>query len=107
MGANEHCCVDDQSLSLRQIVDSVPALIHTARPDGDLDFFNQTWLDFVGQPLEKLLGWQWTSYIHPEDVEAIVEKWGTSIATGERFEEIARVRRGDGVYRWMLHLKVP
>ena len=33
--------VDDQNLFLRQIVDSAPALIHTARPDGYLDFFNQ------------------------------------------------------------------
>jgi hypothetical protein len=41
-----------------------PALIHTARPDGYLDFFNQGWLNFVGQPLEKLLGWEWTSFIH-------------------------------------------
>ena len=44
MGADEHSSVDDQSLSLRQILDSSPALIHTARPDGYLDFFNRTWL---------------------------------------------------------------
>jgi hypothetical protein len=107
MGAAEHSSVDDRDLSLRQIIDSSPALIHTARPDGYLDFFNQTWLDFLGQPIEKLLGWEWTSFIHPEDVEAFVQKWRESIATGERFEGTARVRRADGVYRWMLHLKVP
>ena len=57
MAETDHIPVEDQSLSLRQIVDSSPALLHTARPDGDLDFFNQTWLDFTGEPLEKLLGW--------------------------------------------------
>jgi len=107
MGAAGHSSVDDRDLNLRQIIDSSPVLIHTARPDGYLDFFNQTWLDFLGQPIEKLLGWKWTSFIHPEDVEAFVQKWRESIATGERFEETARVRRADGVYRWMLHLKVP
>jgi PAS domain S-box-containing protein len=107
MEAAEHSSVDEEELSLRQIIDSSPALIHTARPDGYLDFFNQTWLDFLGQPIEKLLGWEWTSFIHPEDVEAFVHKWRESIATGERFEGTARVRRSDGVYRWMLHLKVP
>jgi PAS domain S-box-containing protein len=106
MGANEHSSVDDQSLRLRQIIDSAPALIHTARPDGYLDFFNQGWLNFVGQPLEKLLGWEWTSYIHPEDVEAFVQKWRESIATGEGFEGAARVQRADGEYRWMLHHKL-
>src|SRR5258707_12585921 len=100
MGATEHSSVDEQSLSLREVIDSSPALIHTARPDGYLDFFNRTWLDFVGQPLKSLLGWKWTSWIHPEDVESFVQKWRESIATGERFEGAARVRRAGGEYRW-------
>jgi len=107
MGDDENSSVDDQSLSLRQIIDLSPALIHTARPDGYLEFFNRRWLDFIGQPLEKLLGWEWTSFIHREDVEAFVQKWRESIATGENFEGTARVQRADGVYRWMLHHKVP
>src|SRR3984957_1595842 len=106
MGANEHSSVADQNLRLREIIDSAPALIHTSRPDGYLDFFNQGWLNFVGQPPEKLLGWEWASFVHPEDVEAFVQKWRESIATGEDFEGTARVRRADGEYRWMLHHKV-
>jgi PAS domain S-box-containing protein len=106
MQADEHSSVDDRDLNLRQIIDSAPALIHTARPDGYLDFFNRTWLDFVGQPLKSLLGWKWTSWIHPEDVESFVQKWRESLATGERFEGAARVRRADGEYRWMLHHKL-
>jgi PAS domain S-box-containing protein len=88
--------------NFRQIIDSSPALIHTARADGYLDFFNRTWVDFIGQPLENLLGWKWTSYIHPEDVESFVREWRESIATGEPFEATARIRRADGEYRWML-----
>jgi PAS domain S-box-containing protein len=77
------------------------------RPDGYLDFFNLTWLDFAGVPLEKLLGWGWTSRIHPDDVEALVRNMRESFAKGEPFQETSRVRRADGVYRWMLHLKTP
>ena len=106
MARNEPIPVEDQSPNLRQIIDLVPALIHTARPDGYLDFFNQGWLNFLGQPLEKLLGWEWTSFIHPEDVEAFVQKWRESISTGEGFEGTARVLRADGEYRWMLHHKL-
>jgi PAS domain S-box-containing protein len=106
MARNEPIPVEDQSPNLRQIIDSVPALIHTARSDGYLDFFNQGWLNFLGQPLEKLLGWEWTSFIHPEDVEAFVQKWRESISTGEGFEGTARVLRADGEYRWMLHHKL-
>ena len=88
------------------LVDSIPSLIHTARPDGYLDYFNQRWLQYVGLPNEDLLGWKWTAVIHPEDVEAILEKWHFSIANGEPFLHETRVRRADGEYRWMMHHKV-
>src|SRR3954453_4642120 len=88
------------------IIDSVPSLIHTARPDGYLDYFNQHWLDYLGVPMEGLLGWKWTAAIHPEDVEAIVIRWRSSISTGEPFLHEAGVRRADGQYRWILHHKV-
>src|SRR5246127_2105146 len=107
MGADANSSVDDQSLSLRQIIDLAPALIHTARPEGYLDFFNRRWLDFSGQPLEKLLGWGWISCIHPDEVEHFVRRMRESFARGASFQETSRVRRADGAYRWMLHLKVP
>ncbi len=96
----------DQTSDLQLLVDSAPSLIHTGRPDGYLDFFNQTWLRYVGRPLEDLQGWKWTAFIHPEDVEGIVEKWRASLASGEPFLHEARVLRADGEYRWMLHHKV-
>jgi PAS domain S-box-containing protein len=107
MAKDEPIPVNDQSLFFRQIVDSSPELLHTARSDGYLDFLNQTWLDFTGVPLEKLLGWGWTCRIHPDDVEAFVKKIRESFAKAKPFEETSRVQRADGVYRWMLHRKVP
>jgi PAS domain S-box-containing protein len=85
---------------------SAPSMIHTGRPDGYLDFFNQTWLRYVGRPLEELLGWRWTSFIHREDVEGIVAKWRAALSSGEPFLHEARVLRADGEYRWMLFHKV-
>jgi PAS domain S-box-containing protein len=96
----------DQALDLQLLVNSAPSLIHTGTPDGYLDFFNQTWLRYVGRSLEDLEGWKWTAYIHPEDVDGIVEKWRASLASGEPFLHEARVLRVDGEYRWMLHHKV-
>ncbi|HXB45504.1 MAG TPA: PAS domain S-box protein [Puia sp.] len=92
---------------IRLIIDTVPALIHTGLPDGQLDFFNQRWLDFVGLSLEDLSGWKWTAAIHPEDVATMVERWRTALARGEPYDHEARVRRADGEYRWMVHREVP
>src|SRR5258708_31988881 len=96
----------DQASDLQLLIDSTPSLIHTSQPDGYLDFFNQTWLTYVGRPLEDLQGWKWTAFIHQEDVEGVVEKWRASLASGEPFLHEARVLRADGEYRWMLHHKV-
>jgi formate hydrogenlyase transcriptional activator len=92
---------------LRLVIDATPALLHSARPDGDVDFFNKTMLDYLGLSLEDVCGWRWTSAIHPDDVEGIVSKWRSSLATGEVFEAQARVRGADGKYCWQLHRKVP
>jgi len=91
---------------LLQLLNTIPALVHTALPDGDIDFFNEPMLKYVGVPMKALEGWGWTTAIHPEDVAGIVEKWRASLSTGEPFEYATRVRRADGEYRWMIHRKV-
>jgi PAS domain S-box-containing protein len=95
----------EESLSL--LIDTTPAFIHTALPDGALDFLNHGWLEYVGLSLTDLLGWRWTTAIHPEDVEEFVDKWRASVASGDPFVAESRVRRADGEYRWFLHRKVP
>jgi PAS domain S-box-containing protein len=96
-----------EPLNIPLLVDSIPALIHTARPDGYLDYFNKPWLEYLGVPLDKVAGWNWTGFIHPEDREGIIAKWLACLASGEVFEHETRVRRADGEYRWMFHRKVP
>jgi PAS domain S-box-containing protein len=102
---------NDQSAAtenaLRRAVDTTPAFIHTARPDGYIDYFNRGWLDFFGKSLEDVCGWRWTETVHPEDVTAIVQKWHAALASGEPFEIESRVRRADGSYRALLHRKLP
>ena len=92
---------------LRLVIDTTPALLHSARPDGYLDYFNKPMLDYLGVSLDDVCGWRWTNSIHPDDVEDIVATWRASLETGEPFEAAARVRRADGEYRWQLHRKVP
>jgi formate hydrogenlyase transcriptional activator len=96
-----------ERLNAQLLVDSIPALIHTARPDGYLDYFNKPWLEYLGVTLDKVSGWNWTAVVHPEDVEGIVAEWRACLATGEVFEYETRVRSANGEYRWMFHRKVP
>ena len=94
-------------LDVQLLVDSIPSLIHTARPDGYLDYFNKPWLKYLGATLEQVQGWNWTNFIHPEDVDRIVAEWRACLESGKNFEYETRVRRANGDYRWMFHRKVP
>jgi PAS domain S-box-containing protein len=95
------------SVDVQVLVDSIPALIHTARPDGYLDYFNKPWLEYLGVTLDKVAGWNWTAFIHTEDLDGILTRWRACLITGEIFEYETRVRRANGEYRWMFHRKVP
>ena len=57
-----------ERLNAQLLVDSIPALIHTAKPDAYLDYFNKPWLEYLGVTLDKVADWNWTAYVHPEDV---------------------------------------
>ncbi len=111
MGTDDSYEADQQTAAtedlLKRVIDTAPSLLHSAWPDGNLDFFNQRWLEYLGVPLQDVCGWGWTNSIHPEDVEGIVARWRACLASGEIFQAEARVRRADGEYRWFLHHKVP
>jgi formate hydrogenlyase transcriptional activator len=106
-GAMDSSGQGSERLNAQLLVDSIPGLIHTATPDGSLDYFNKPWLEYLGVTLDKVTGWNWTAFVHPEDVEGILTKWRACLATGEIFEHETRIRRANGEYRWMFHRKVP
>ena len=84
----------------RFMADSMPQKIFTATPTGDVDYFNQQWMEFTGLTFEDIRDWGWTQFIHPDDLEENVRRWKHSIETGEYFEMEHRFRRHDGEYRW-------
>ena len=81
--------------------------MHSSDPDGNLGFFNQRWLEYVGVTEEDLLGWGWTAFIHPEDLQGMLTRWSACRASGDVFQYETRVRRADGQYLWFLHRNVP
>lgn len=87
---------------LESLIDALPALAWTSRPDGAAEYFNRRWLDFTGLPLSDALAWGWLTAIHPEDRASLLESWHGRSASAEAFEIEARMRRFDGGYRWFL-----
>ena len=84
----------------RLIVDSIPGLVATFTPAGEVDFVNRQVLEDYGKTLEELKRWETTDATYPEDRPRAVEHFTHSIASGNPFTFEVRTRRFDGVYRW-------
>ena len=89
------------------ILESLPLMVWTARPDGWVVSFNTRWTDFTGRPLADTLGWGWAVDLHPDDVERTRKLWETARASNAPYQAEYRMRRHDGSYRWHLATGVP
>ncbi|WP_244520113.1 PAS domain S-box protein [Sinorhizobium glycinis] len=95
---------------LREVIETVPAMVWTALPDGRVDFINRRWQEFTGLSLDGRpgAGWEPETRFHPDDLEQYLSKWRASLATGRPFEAEVRIRRSsDGEYRRWLESAVP
>ncbi|TKS63302.1 MAG: hybrid sensor histidine kinase/response regulator [Nitrospira sp.] len=57
------------------MIEAIPQQVWTARPDGTLEYVNRRVLDYFGCQEDDLLGWEWESVLHPDDLPACQESW--------------------------------
>src|SRR5947199_3689093 len=88
------------------IIDTIPTMAWSVRPDGAVDFVNKRWLEHTGLSFEEELK-EPTRAIHPEDLPSVMEKWLADMAAEEPSEDEMRLRRADGQYRWFLVRTAP
>jgi PAS domain S-box-containing protein len=88
--------------NFKLIIDTIPALAWSARPDGNADFFNQHYLEFVGLSSDQASGSGWTRAVHPNDLNRLATTWQRILTSEAPGEAEARLRRYDGAYRWFL-----
>ena len=97
----------DSDHPFRMLLDHLPTLAWACRPDGTTTLLNQQWLDYTGLSLAQALEEGWHGPIHPDDRGTLRETWARLRASGAPGEAEARLRRGDGAYRWCLLRAVP
>ena len=92
----------EMETGLGRVLDSLPAMVWTAQPDGNIDFINRRWSDYTGLGLDQAHGWEWQVVVDRDDLPQLLERWRSILASGKPGEMEARVRRLDGQYRRFL-----
>ncbi len=91
----------------RVLAAQIPTMVWRADTTGRRDYFNERWLAFTGHLLDRELGIGWLRGVHPEDRGRCRRVLETAFLKKEPFELEYRLRRYDGVHRWVLDRGAP
>ena len=89
------------------IVEASPNMIWRAGLDANCNYFNETWLKFTGKPMDQEVGAGWLEGVHPEDMDCCMSTYLAAFQKQERFEMEYRLKRHDGLWRWINDRGVP
>lgn len=91
----------------RHVAAHSPLIFWLTDADGRCFFINERWFEFTGQSPEHALGHGWLDAVHPAD-QASVRRGFSRLTAEQAAGRLGyRLRRHDGVYRWMLDNVTP
>ncbi|HET6996097.1 MAG TPA: PAS domain S-box protein [Chitinophagaceae bacterium] len=97
-----------ESVELFQtMAENVPAMIWMSGSDKFNDYFNKTWLEFTGRTLAEESNEGWVDGVHLDDRQKCIDTYNQSLKEQKGFYLEYRLRRQDGVYRWIADNSVP
>jgi formate hydrogenlyase transcriptional activator len=99
--------IQNAERELRTILETIPGFVWAAPPDGSLEFITESWFERMGHTPDQVLGWEWTSVIHPDDRERLLTQWRKALAEGCPLDAEMRGCDANGKYRWLLTRAVP
>jgi len=91
----------------RQFADAIPQLGWIANAEGYIYWFNENWYSYTGTKPEDMQGWGWQSVHDPKFLPEVLEKWNSSIASGEPFVMEYPIKSAKGEFRWFLTRIIP
>ncbi|MBZ0282986.1 MAG: PAS domain S-box protein [Anaerolineae bacterium] len=92
---------------LRAVTDAMPVFVWICDPNKHCTYFNRAWTDFTGRDMKQELGFGWVDRIHPEDLQKCKAIYNQAFVEIGKFALEFRLRRADGIYRWVLDEGVP
>jgi PAS domain S-box-containing protein len=91
----------------RLMADSAPVLMWMADVTKGRNWFNKRWLDFTGRSTDQECGFGWTQNVHEDDLARCLQVYAEGFDSRQAFRAEYRVRRADGMARWIIEQAQP
>ena len=91
----------------RLIANTAPVMIWMSGAEQEIAYLNQTWLDYTGRPLDAVLGHRHAEVLHPDEAKRCLDVYEKAFDERRPFQMEHRLRRHDGVYRWVVTAGMP
>lgn len=88
--------------AFRAFADTLPCIVWTAKPDGQVTWFNRRWYEALG-----MTGIEWESRVHPDDRQATLDAWNAAVTDGTPFHHHTRVHDAQGVFHQIVSRAQP
>jgi PAS domain S-box-containing protein len=96
------------ALNLRQLTETIPEMLWSARPDGAIEYCNSRFLQYTGFSAEEVMDDGWQKTIHPDDAARVAPVWMSCVATGATYRvEVRTFHAADRTYRWCAVTALP
>ena len=91
----------------RVMADSTPSLIWMCDEQGRVTYLNEQWAVFTGLDKSAGYGDMWAAGVHPDDLPNASAALSKALRSQKPFSNECRLRRNDGVYRWLFGVASP
>ena len=89
---------------LRELLDEAPVMLWTSGPDGRGTWVNRRWEEFTGADYGDIT---WADCVEPQDLARLRPRFEEALLAQRGYSMEYRMRRHDGVYRWVLASATP
>ena len=94
--------LSESEARFRNMADHAPVMMWVTDPNGYCTYLNARWYEFTGQAFGSGEAYGWLDAVHPDDRPVAQEAFVAANAESRNYEIDFRLRRADGVYRWVI-----
>jgi PAS domain S-box-containing protein len=94
--------IADSEHLLRNITTAAPTGLWKSNEAGELNYVNQTWIDWTGLSFEESMGDGWMKAVVEEDLDKAINKFLHAIELRIGYEVEFRIKHTDGTLHWCI-----